>query len=238
MVAVAVFLLVNSFMVPTFGAERQAAKRLKRRMKQISASGEKPAAADMLRERYLRDLNPLEAGVVTVGSIHGGRKHNVLADRVKLEITVRADTEVVRQNLLSGIRRIARGVALTHGVAEADLPTVEVVESTPPNENDPTTVALVKQAITGELGEDAFYKLKRESMGAEDFAYFVATEEKVPGAYFVVGGSPPAVLAAAAEGGPPAPVHHSPFFKVEPEGSIVTGVRAMTAAVMELLPAK
>jgi len=191
-----------------------------------------------LQSLVSRDLNPLEAGVVTVGSIHGGRKHNVLADRVKLEITVRADTEVVRQNLLSGIRRIARGVALTHGVAEADLPTVEVVESTPPNENDPTTVALVKQAITGELGEDAFYTLKRESMGAEDFAYFVATEEKVPGAYFVVGGSPPAVLAAAAEGGPPAPVHHSPFFKVEPEGSIVTGVRAMTAAVMELLPAK
>lgn len=66
MVAVAVFLLVNSFMVPTFGAERQAAKRLKRRMKQISASGEKPAAADMLRERYLRDLNPLERWMETL----------------------------------------------------------------------------------------------------------------------------------------------------------------------------
>lgn len=71
MVAVAVFLLVNSFMVPTFGAERQAAKRLKRRMKQISASGEKPAAADMLRERYLRDLNPLERWMETLPGMGG-----------------------------------------------------------------------------------------------------------------------------------------------------------------------
>jgi tight adherence protein B len=66
MVAVAVFLLVNSFMVPTFGAERQAAKRLKRRMQQISAAGEKPAAAEMLRERYLRDLNPIERWMETL----------------------------------------------------------------------------------------------------------------------------------------------------------------------------
>ena len=66
MVGVAVFLLVNSFMVPTFGAERQAAKRLKQRMKQISASGQKPAAADMLREKYLRDLSPLERWMETL----------------------------------------------------------------------------------------------------------------------------------------------------------------------------
>jgi tight adherence protein B len=66
MVAVAVFLLANSFMVPTFGAERQAAKRLKRRMRQISESGEKPAAAEMLRERYLRELNPLERWMETL----------------------------------------------------------------------------------------------------------------------------------------------------------------------------
>lgn len=71
MVAIAAFLLVNSFMVPTFGAERQAAKRLKRRMKQISSSGEKPAAADMLREAYLRDLNPLERWMETLPGMGG-----------------------------------------------------------------------------------------------------------------------------------------------------------------------
>jgi tight adherence protein B len=60
MVGAAVFLLVHSFMVPTFGAERQAAKRLRKRMRQIAVSGEKPAAASMLREKYLRDLSPLE----------------------------------------------------------------------------------------------------------------------------------------------------------------------------------
>jgi len=191
-----------------------------------------------LQSLVSRELNPLEAGVVTVGSIHGGRKHNVLADEVKLELTVRANTEAVRQQLLTGIRRIARGVALTHDIDEADLPTVEIVESTPPNENDPATVAIVKRGIARELGEDAFYELKPDSMGSEDFAYFVVTEHDVPGAYFTIGGSPQALLDAADAGGPPAPFHHSPYFKIDPEDSVVTGVRAMSAAVVELLPAK
>ena len=191
-----------------------------------------------LQSLISRELNPLAAGVITVGSIHGGRKHNVLADEVKLELTVRAETEVVRQQLLDGIRRIARGVALTHGIDEANLPSVEVVESTPPNENDPATVAIVKRGIARELGPDAFYRMPRDSMGAEDFAYFVVTEHDVPGAYFVIGGSPQTLLDAAAAGGPPAPFHHSPYFRIDPEGSIVTGVRAMSAAVIELLPAQ
>ncbi len=191
-----------------------------------------------LQSLVSREINPLASGVVTVGSIHGGRKHNVLADEVKLELTVRADTQVIREKLLAGIRRIARGVALTHGVDEAHLPSVDVVESTPPNENDPATVAIVKRGIARELGEDAFYTLLRDSMGAEDFAYFVETKHDVPGAYFAIGGSPQAVLDAAAAGGPPAPFHHSPFFKIDPLNSIVTGVRAMTAAVLELLPAR
>lgn len=191
-----------------------------------------------LQSLVSRELNPLEAGVVTVGSIHGGRKHNVLADEVKLEITVRADTEEVRQQLLAGIRRIARGVALTHGIEESALPTVEVIESTPPNENDPATVAIVKAGIARELGPEVFYTLERDSMGAEDFAYFGTTEHDVPAVYFVIGGSPQALLDAAAAGGPPAPFHHSPFFKIDPVDSVVTGVRAMSAAVMELLPAK
>lgn len=191
-----------------------------------------------LQSLVSRELNPLEPGVVTVGSIHGGRKHNVLADEVKLELTVRADSETVRQQLLDGIERIARGVALTHGVDEKALPTVEVVESTPPNVNDPATVSIVEHGILRELGDDAFYTLDRDSMGAEDFAYFVTTEDNVPGAYFAIGGSPQALLDAAAAGGPPAPFHHSPFFVIDPEQSVVTGVRAMTAAVLELLPAQ
>jgi hippurate hydrolase len=72
-------------------------------------------------------------------------------------------------------------------------------------------------------------------MGAEDFAYFVAPELGVPGAYFSVGGTAQAELDAAEAGGPPVPSHHSPFFRVEPRPSVTMGVRAMTVAVLELL---
>jgi len=72
-------------------------------------------------------------------------------------------------------------------------------------------------------------------MGAEDFAFFVMTDEKVPGAYFSVGGTSQSDIDAEAAGGPPVPSHHSPFFKVEAEPSVTMGTRAMTVAVLELL---
>lgn len=189
-----------------------------------------------LQSLVSRELNPVDAGVVTVGAIRGGSKHNIIASEVKLELTVRADTRAVRDQLIQGIERITLGVARTHGVAEDMLPTIEVIESTPATENDPILVARVRRAIQAELGDEAFFTIQRDSMGAEDFAYFVSTKEAVPGAYFAVGGTPQATLDAAAAGGPPAPWHHSPFFQIAPEGSIVTGIRSMTASLLELLP--
>ena len=62
-------------------------------------------------------------------------------------------------------------------------------------------------------------------MGAEDFAFFVMTDEKVPGAYFSVGGTPQADLDAEAAGGPAVPSHHSPFFKIDPKPSVTMGTR-------------
>ena len=184
-----------------------------------------------------RELNPLDAGVVTVGAIHGGIKHNIIPDQVKLQLTVRADREEVRVQLLQGIERIALGVARTNGLPDELLPIVDIsTESTPSNENDPELVERVRDAFARELGESIFFDLERDSMGAEDFAYFVRTEHAVPGAYFSVGGTPQAVLDAAEAGGPPPPSHHSPFFQIAPEPSVKTGVRATTAALLELLP--
>jgi hippurate hydrolase len=89
--------------------------------------------------------------------------------------------------------------------------------------------------LVAELGEAAFYESRREGMGAEDFAYFVQTEHKVPGTYFSVGGTSQADLDAAENGGPPIPSHHSPFFKIEPQPAIVSATEAMTLMVLELL---
>lgn len=183
-----------------------------------------------------RELSPLEPGVVTVGSIHGGFKHNIIPDEVKLQLTVRSNSEETRAKLLAGIRRVAVGVARTAGLPETLMPEVRMAfESTPTTVNDDALAARVRAAFVRELGEDALYDSDRQGMGAEDFAYFVQTEHKVPGAYFNVGGTPQAELDAEEAGGPAVAGHHSPFFKIVPEPSVTRGVEAMTVAVLELL---
>ncbi|MBK7950742.1 MAG: amidohydrolase [Deltaproteobacteria bacterium] len=182
-----------------------------------------------------REINPLEPAVISVGSIHGGLKHNVIPDEVKLELTVRADSEVVRAQLLAGIERVAEGVARTAGLPEALWPEVKVVESTPSNLNDPALTDRIRGALVRELGPGVLFELDRDSMGAEDFAEFVRTKEAVPGAYLSVGGAPQSAIDAAKAGGPPLPFHHSAHFKVDPRASITTGVEGMTIAVLEVL---
>lgn len=183
-----------------------------------------------------RELSPLEPGVITVGSFHGGSKHNIIPTEVKLQLTVRADSEETREKLLSGIRRIAEGVARTAGLPEDLLPDVDLsTESTPVTLNDPELAARLHDAFVREMGEDAMAPHERDGMGAEDFAFFVQTEDHVPGVYFQIGGTSQADLDAEAAGGPPVPSHHSPFFHIEPEPSVTSGVEAMTVAVLELL---
>jgi amidohydrolase len=189
-----------------------------------------------LQSLVSREIAPLEPGVVTVGSIHGGTKHNIIPDEVKLQLTVRADTQETREKLLAGIERIALNTARAAGMPEDRLPEVELsTEGTPPTVNDRALAERIRAAFVRELGDDALYEKKREGMGAEDFAYFVLTDDNVPGAYFQVGGTSQAEIDAEEAGGPAVPSHHSPFFKIDPEPSITMGVRAMTVAVLELL---
>ncbi len=192
-----------------------------------------------LQSLVSRELSPLEPGVVTVGAFHSGFKHNIISDEARLQLTVRADSEKTREKLLSGIERVAEGVARAHGVPDELLPIVQrSTESTPTTVNDPALTARIRGAFVRDLGEDMLFETKRTGMGAEDFAYFVRTEHKVPGVYFAVGGTAQAELDAAAAGGPPVPSHHSPQFRVEPRPSVTAGTHAMTVAVLELAGAE
>ena len=183
-----------------------------------------------------REIDPLEPAVVTVGSFHGGFKHNIIPDRVELQLTVRSNKMEVRDQLLAAIERIAEGVARTAGLPDSLLPRVErTSESTPPTYNDSELAMRLRKAFAEGMGEDALFEEQPSGMGAEDFAYFVETEHDVPGAYFSVGGTAQEEIDAEAAGGSPLPSHHSPFFRIEPEPSIKSGVRAMTLGVLELL---
>lgn len=176
-----------------------------------------------------RETNPLEGAVVTVGSFHGGIKHNIISDQAALQLTVRADTPEVREQLLEGIDRIARNTALALGVPEDRLPVVtrSATETTPPTINDAATAARVRDAITTGLGEGVLIDQPRTGMGAEDFAYFVTPESGVKGVYFSVGGTPADEVADA-------PGHHSPLFRITPRPSVITGVQASVAAAEAL----
>lgn len=176
-----------------------------------------------------RTIAPQEAGVITVGAIHGGTKHNIIGDRVEMQLTVRSNNEEVRQTLLDSIDRVAEGVAISMGVPKKLMPEVirSKTETTPPTINDSETAAFVRAAIAGQVGEAALFDAPREGMGAEDFAYFVTSDTGVKGVYFNVGGTPAKAVKEA-------PSHHSPFFKVEPEPAITLGTEAMVTAATAL----
>jgi len=180
-----------------------------------------------------RTINPLEPGVITVGSIHGGSKHNIIGESVHLQLTVRSDSFETRKILLDSIDRVAEGVARSLGVPEDKLPTVvrSKTETTPPTINDSATAERIRSAFIQHFGNDIIIEQPRSGMGAEDFAHFVAPDHGVKGVYFSVGGTPEDEIDSA-------PSHHSPFFKIEPESSVKLGVEAMVVGAMTLMGKK
>lgn len=178
-----------------------------------------------------REVSPLEGAVITVGSIHGGTKHNIIGERVDLQLTVRSDSPEVREHLLDAIDRVAEGTARALGVPDDRLPIVtrSATETTPATINDPETAQRVRDAITAGMGADRLRDEPRTGMGAEDFAYFVAPGNGVRGVYFDVGGTLPEEVDTAAG-------HHSPEFRVEAEPAVTAGVEAMVLSALALMP--
>ena len=185
-----------------------------------------------------REKGPLESGVITVGSFHAGSKHNVIPDQANLQLTVRANSQEVRDQLLEAIRRFTRGVALAHGMPQNRLPSVKVVEAVPVTVNDAALARRLNGALSTALGKQAVVPFRQTTMAAEDFSFLVQPGLGVKGYYFAVGGANPAWIEAARNGGPPIASHHSPLFKVDAGPAVRVGTEAMTAAVLELLRAR
>ena len=182
-----------------------------------------------------REIGPLEPGVVTVGSFHSGTKHNIISDRADLQVTVRANNEATRAQIIAAVDRIAKGVARANGMPEDKLPVVKVSEGTPTTINDGALARRMNASLARDLGPSVMVPFVQQDMGAEDFAYFVESKLGVPGYYFAVGGTPQAAFDAEKAGGPAVPSHHSPLFKIAPEPAITLGTEAMVMATLELL---
>ena len=147
---------------------------------------------------------------MTVGSIHGGTKHNIISDEVKLQLTLRAFSEKVRLQLVEGIERRVKALAEAH---KAPAPTVELEEYTPATINSPELVERVVPSLNNALGAE-HVKPTDPVMGAEDFALYA--EGNVPIMMFWLGTMSPERLAAAKARGTDLPALHSPLFHPEP----------------------
>ena len=186
-----------------------------------------------------REIDPTDPVVVTVGSIHGGSKHNIIPSEVKLQLTVRSYSKETRAHLLDGIRRIARGEAIAAGLPEELMPVVSSF-GTPgiSTYNDPPLTDRLAAAFKTQFGEARVIQTK-PVMVSEDFPeYREADPKTIQSTIFWVGGVPQAKWDAA--GGDPAklPSLHSPFWAPDAEKVIATGSEAMVTAAIDLLGKK
>lgn len=189
----------------------------------------------LLQTIISREMSPLESAVITVGSIHGGTKHNIIGDEVKLELTVRSYADSTRDFLLQRIRDISRGVARTAGIAEDLLPIITIKdEYTPSVYNEPAFVQKIVGHLRQILGKNRLVAVP-PVMAGEDFSRYGRTQPAIPSALLWLGAVDPDVYGKARQGGTALPSLHSAKFAPLPEPTIKTGVTAMTSTAMYLL---
>jgi hippurate hydrolase len=183
-----------------------------------------------------RENNPLDPVVVTVGSIHGGTKHNIISDEVKMQLTVRTYKADVRERVLAAIERIAKGIAAAAGVpAElAPIVTVRKDQFTPATYNNPELTKRLVAVWKKSLGADNV-KLVDPTMGGEDFSEFSLPDHSIPAVDFHIGAVEPAKIADSKKNGTTLPSLHSSKFAPVPEPTIRLGIIGMTSAVLELM---
>jgi len=179
-----------------------------------------------------REINPLDPGVITVGSFHAGAKHNIIPDDAHLQLTVRAHSDAVRAHLLSGIERIARAEA--EAARAPQPPLVTASQGTPPTINDPDLSRRLARRMASDLGVDRVVELP-PVMGGEDFSMFGRAGVKA--AIFWVGAVEAQRYDEAQAAGTPLPSLHSPLFAPDREPTLRTATAAMTLAALELFDA-
>ncbi|MBI4408548.1 MAG: amidohydrolase [Gemmatimonadetes bacterium] len=161
-----------------------------------------------------RRISPRAAGVLSIGTVHGGVAENVVAERVVLQGTLRYFDAAVRQTLQHELRQAFSVVDALGGRAQ-----VELRAGYPPVVNEPAMAALVGRAVAGTLGESSVAEFE-PLMGAEDFALLL---EQAPGCFFWLGGAPERPRR-----------HHHPEFDVD-ERALIRGASALAACVLAAL---
>ncbi len=176
-----------------------------------------------------REVKPIEPAVVTVGSIHGGTKHNVIGDECRLQITVRTYSDEVRTQVLEAITRQAKAVAILYGGPE---PEIRIGEGTPSLENDSELAARMREVFVNTLGQESVIT-DEPSMGGEDFSRY--GRAGIPILLYRVGSVEKSRLDRFANMQLPPPSLHSSTYYPDIDLTLKTGIKTLAAAAMDLL---
>src|SRR6266403_366912 len=183
-----------------------------------------------------RDNNPLDPIVITVGSIHGGTKRNIIPDEVQMQLTVRTYKKEVRDKALAAIDRIARQIAAAAGVPpdRAPVVTVRKDEVCPAMYNNPELTKRLVVVWKKSLGDENV-EIVDPTMGGEDFSEYSLPDHSIPAVNFHFGAVDPGKIAESKRAGKELPSLHSSKFAPVPEPTIRIGVIGMTSAVLDLM---
>ncbi len=164
-----------------------------------------------------RNMSALTDGVVTVGILRGGERHNIIPGQVRLEGTVRTFDEGVQDMVERRMREILDGITAAGGGSYE----LEYDRGVPVTVNDPALAERMAPTLARVVGEDNAHVLP-PTTGAEDFAFFA---REIPGFYFRLGTTKPGTTSGGL---------HTPTFTAD-DGAIPVGIRAMTALVVDYL---
>jgi hippurate hydrolase len=182
-----------------------------------------------------RQLSPFDPTVVTVGSIHGGARRNVIPDEVVLQLTVRTYKKEVRAQVLAAIKREVDGLAAAAGIPDDRKPivTVSTTEAGDALYNDPALTARLASVWEKNFPKGQVMPFSPE-MVSEDVGQ-LGLDRKIPVLQFRIGAVAPDAVRAAAASGTALPALHSAKFAPLPEPAIRSGVKATTLAVLDLM---
>ncbi len=176
------------------------------------------SALQSIRSRRINTQEPL---VITIGSIHGGNRFNIIADEVRLEGTMRTLNEDVRAQAMAMMKQTLAGVTSAYGATYE----LEFGGNNPVTYNDPALVAATLPTMKRVLG-DANIITPRPQMGAEDYSLY---QKVIPGFFYFLGvGNQSKGITA---------MIHTPEFDAD-ENSLVIGVKVMTNVLLDYLDGK
>ena len=182
-----------------------------------------------------REISPLDPAVVTVGSIHGGTRPNIIPEDVKMELTLRYYSDDVIKIIIEGINRISKAASQMAGMPDNRLPQVKILpDGIKPVINDSELSRKIHGFISGTIGSEKIIETK-PVMPGEDFSMYGRTPEKIPICMMWLGSTNADLMKDLISRGEKPVTLHSPYLNPDYERTIETGIKVMVGNVIGLM---